>query len=38
MSGAYAGTASAIARRVAAERIRFGWRNLPRDLQTTIHD
>jgi very-short-patch-repair endonuclease len=31
MSGAYAGTASAIARRVASERERFGWLCLPRE-------
>ena len=31
MGGAYAGTASAIARRVAGERERFGWLCLPRE-------
>ena len=31
MSGAYAGTASAIARRVAGERERFGWLQVPRE-------
>jgi superfamily I DNA/RNA helicase len=31
MSGAYAGSASAIARRVAGERARFGWLCLPRE-------
>jgi very-short-patch-repair endonuclease len=31
MSGAYAGTASAIARRVANERERFGWLQVPRE-------
>jgi very-short-patch-repair endonuclease len=31
MNGAYAGTASAIARRVATERERFGWLRVPRD-------
>ncbi len=31
MSGAYSGTASAIARRVASERERFGWLCLPRE-------
>jgi hypothetical protein len=31
MSGVYAGTASAIARRVAAERERFDWLRLPHD-------
>ena len=31
MSGAYAGTASAIALRVATERERFGWLRLPRE-------
>jgi very-short-patch-repair endonuclease len=31
MSGAYAGTASGVARRVASERERFGWMCLPRD-------
>lgn len=31
MSGAYAGTASAIAQRVAAEREHFGWLQLPRE-------
>lgn len=31
MSGAYTGTASAIARRVANERATFGWMLLPRD-------
>ena len=31
MNGAYAGTASAIARRVAQERERFGWLQVPQE-------